>query len=80
MLDADQLLSIMTYVVLQCKMQELPGHLKMIEEFTSQEVQNSRLGQALFTLKAATDNIENDRISRKLSIISTNKIYKSDFE
>ena len=75
MLDADQMVSIMTYVVLQSKFQELPGHIRMIQEFTSASVQNSRLGQALFTLKVASDNIGNGIISRKLSGIVYKKLY-----
>ena len=44
MLDADQLLSIMIYTVIKCKLCELPAHIKLVEEFTSSEVQNSKIG------------------------------------
>ena len=44
MLDGDQMLSIMIYSVIKSKVSELPGHIKLIEEFTSPDVQNSKLG------------------------------------
>ena len=69
MLDGDQMISIFTYVVLKSNFQELPCHIKMVEEFTSPEIQNGRLGQALFTVKAATENIGKGIISRRLSSI-----------
>jgi hypothetical protein len=56
-LDADQLVTIVTYTVIKGKISDLPGQIKLIEEFTSPSVQNSKLGQALFTLRMATDNV-----------------------
>ena len=78
MLDADQLVSIFTFSILQSKFRELPGHIRMIEEFTSTQVQNGKIGQALFTLKAATDNIGSGNISRKISIIIDKKKHMRD--
>ena len=37
-LDADQMLSIMTYVITQTDFCDLPCHLKLIEEFSSSEL------------------------------------------
>ena len=53
-LDADQFLSIVIYALAKAQIKDLAGHIKFIEEFTSPQVQNSKLGQSLYTLKAAT--------------------------
>jgi hypothetical protein len=44
--------------------------LKIIEEFTSVQVQNGKLGQALFTFKAATENIAQGILVRRMSSMS----------
>jgi len=53
----------------------LPGHVKLIEEFTSVQVQNSKLGQAVFTLKAATENIASGILIKRIT--SFNKLMRS---
>jgi len=37
-LDADQMLSIMTYSIARSNIPDLPCHLKLIQEFTSTEI------------------------------------------
>mmetsp|Transcript_40249 Transcript_40249/g.38719 ORF Transcript_40249/g.38719 Transcript_40249/m.38719 type:complete len:183 (+) Transcript_40249:346-894(+) len=64
-LDADQMVSILTYAIIQTKEIDFPAQIKLTEEFTSEEVQNSKIGQALFTLKAATDNVAKGIINPK---------------
>ena len=34
-LDADQMLSIMTFAIVKSGLEDLPSHIKLIEEFTS---------------------------------------------
>jgi hypothetical protein len=43
-LDADQMLSIMTYSLSQSNLHDLSSHLKLIQEFTSTELQNGKIG------------------------------------
>ena len=62
------MLSIMIYSVIKSKVCELPGHIKLIEEFTSPDIQNSKLGQGLFMLKAATDHVLHGILLRRASI------------
>ncbi|CDW91387.1 UNKNOWN [Stylonychia lemnae] len=75
MIDADQLVSIVTYSIIKSQMKDLPGQLKLIEEFTSVQVQNSKFGQALFTVKAATENIAHGILVRRMS--SMTKLMRS---
>ena len=67
-LDADQMLSIMTYSISKSSMTDLHCHIKLIEEFTSTEIQNGKVGQALFTLRAAAENLTNSMHLRRESI------------
>ena len=69
MLDADQMVSILTYSIIQCLITDINGQIKFIEEFTTESVQNSKLGSSLFTLKVAADNVFRGSIGRKLSIL-----------
>jgi hypothetical protein len=43
-LDADQMLSIMTYAISQSAMADLSCHLRLIQEFTSTDLQSSKMG------------------------------------
>jgi len=54
-LDADQITSIWTYVILKSNVSDLLGQLRLLEEFTSSEVQNGKQGHAFFALKAAAE-------------------------
>jgi len=67
MIDADSLVSILTYCIVKSEIKDITGHIKLIEEFTSVQVQNSRLGQALFTLKAVCENIQSGILIKRMS-------------
>ena len=67
-LDADQMLSIMTFAIGKAAVMDLPGHLKLVMEFTSQEVQGGKVGQALFTVRAAVENL-----AENVSLASSSK-------
>ena len=58
-LDAEQMNSIMSYVVMKAGMTDLMGQIRLIEEFTSEDQQDSEEGQAFFTLKIAAELIQN---------------------
>ena len=58
-LDADQINCIMSYVVMKAGMCDLMGQIRLIEEFTSEDQQDSEEGQAFFTLKIAAELIQN---------------------
>ena len=58
-LDAEQMNSIMSYVVMKAGMADLMGQIRLIEEFTSEDQQDSEEGQAFFTLKIAAELIQN---------------------
>ena len=49
----------MSYVVMKAGMADLMGQIRLIEEFTSEDQQDSEEGQAFFTLKIATELIQN---------------------
>jgi len=52
-LDADELLLIFLYVVLRSKLSELYGHLKLINEFSTDTLRRSKLGYSTSTLEVA---------------------------
>ena len=52
-LDAEQINRILAYVVLESGLTDLIAVIQLIEDFTTSEVQESRLGQALVSLKTA---------------------------
>ena len=56
-LDAEQINLVMCYVIAKSGMTDIMGQITLIEEFTSEEEQESRLGQCLFTLKIAAEII-----------------------
>jgi hypothetical protein len=52
-LDADELLMIFIYVTLKSKLSELYGHLKLINEFSTDTLRHSKLGYYTSTLEVA---------------------------
>jgi hypothetical protein len=62
------MLSILTFAIIHANLHYLPGHLMLIKEFTTKEIQISKLGQGLFTLQVATENVAKGKISRRLSL------------
>jgi Vacuolar sorting protein 9 (VPS9) domain len=59
----------MTYAISQSDFPELPCHLKLIEEFTSTDLQNGCIGQGLFTLRAAVENLSTSIHLRRDSMV-----------
>ena len=57
-LDAEQINAIMAYVVMKAGMADLMGQIRLIEEFTSEDQQESKEGQAFYTLKIAAELIK----------------------
>jgi len=72
MLDCDQMIAILSYSIFNGRLTDLHGQVKYIEEFTSNQVQNSKLGSALFTLKVSADNVASGQISIKHKKIVSN--------
>jgi hypothetical protein len=52
-LDADQLLMIFIFVTIRSKVSELLGHLKLINEFSTDTLRQSKLGYYASTLEVA---------------------------
>ena len=72
-LDAEQINGIMAYVVMKAGMADLMGQIRLIEEFTSEDQQESKEGQAFYTLKIAAELLK-DRHYEFQEIISPEEL------
>ncbi|OMJ84847.1 hypothetical protein SteCoe_13973 [Stentor coeruleus] len=59
MVDADQILSIFTYIVLKAHINNLAGHIKIIQEFARFITNNSSMGYYVTTIEACLEQIKN---------------------
>lgn len=59
MVDSDQILSIFTYIVLKSHINNLAGHIKIIQEFARFMTNNSSMGYYVTTIEACLEQIRN---------------------
>ena len=56
-MDTDNMTSILSYIILKSEIKDLVGQLRLIEEFSSQQQQESRTGHAFTQMMVAAEHL-----------------------